>query len=433
MMLPVRNSSNSLLGGSRFSRFIGRTLRVRNFNKLLLAALLVGAAGTALAGTPCGTNLEYEIVGTTLILTSSNPAAAATIDASAFKEKTFSTSFTKVIIPENVTQINSAAFYGCSGLTEVVIPPNVTLIGVNAFYGCSSLVSVLCRPRTAPTLGTDAFTGCHANLQICVPAIGAYSSTDWDTSYGESLTLCFLDENNEETITSDQIKYIRDTYHLNDIDIFRTLRKAGCFNTLTLPFNVPDIESSPLTGAEVYTFSSATVENGTLQLEIEKVTSNSLTAGVPYLIQWPNTGEVLNHMYFSGITWDNDQSADDAGTGQVTYHGFYGRTHINDDTDGEQHLNLFLGGNNTLYWPNDGNNANAKMLGFRAYFHVNTSGPSLAPIYRGMPASLRIKSTPTDVNSVTSNPSPVTEKVLRNGQIIIIRNGEQYSITGQRL
>lgn len=401
---------------------------VRNFNKLLLAALLVGAAGTALAGTPCGTNLEYEIVGTTLVLTSPNPAVAATIDASAFKDKTFSTSFTKVIIPENVTQINSAAFYGCSGLTEVVIPPNVTLIGESAFYGCSSLVSVLCRPTTAPALGNDAFTGCHASLLICVPTLGAYSDTDWDTSYGTKLTLCFLDENDEQATTAEQIKHIRDTYHLNYIDIFRTLRKAGSFNTLTLPFSVPDIESSPLTGAEVYTFSSATVEDGTLQLEIEKVTSNSLTAGVPYLIQWPNTGEVLNHMHFSDITWDNDQSASTVSSTHVNYVGFYGMTQIDDD---ENHSNLFLKGNNTLYWPAEGDES--KMLGFRAYFHVvNTSGPSLAPLYRGMPASLRIKATPTDIENVQQD-EVSCRKELRNGQLVIIRNGETFSINGQKL
>ena len=374
---------------------------VRNFNKLLLAALLVGAAGTALADPepPVLVNLEYEIVGTTLVLTSSDPASPAKITPSAFENNLI---ITKVIIPENVDEVM-----------------------YHAFYGCSSLVSVLCRPQTAPTLGADAFTGCHASLLICVPTLSAYSYTDWDTSYGTKLTLCFLDENNEETTTANQIKHIRDTYHLNYIDIFRTLRKAGSFNTLTLPFNVPDIESSPLTGAEVYTFSSATVEDGTLQLEIEKVTS--LTAGVPYLIQWPNTGEVLNHMHFSGITWDNDQSASTVSSTYVNYVGFYGMTQISYDAN---HSNLFLKGNNTLYWPAEEDVSS--MLGFRAYFHVNTSAPLSAPLYRGMPASLRIKSTPTDIENVQQD-EVSCRKELRNGQLVIIRNGETFSINGQKL
>ena len=104
------------------------------------------------------------------------------------------------------------------------------------------------------------------------------------------------------------------------------------------------------------------------------------------------------------------------------------RTHIDDDAN---HSNLFLGGNNTLYWPTDGNDSNAKILGFRAYFHINTSSPSPAPIYRGMPASLRIKSTPTDIETVQTDNAP--RKELRNGQLVIIRNGETFSLNGQKL
>lgn len=427
--------------------------RERNYKTLLLTALLIGAVSTASAWENCGTNLQYVIDGTILRLQSPDPTAEAVI---APVSGIFgNTTITSVSFPENVTtisaqtfngctslayvdlgnvqNISSYAFYNCSALQEIVIPLAVTNIGAYAFYGCSALKNVLCRPYPAPALGTDAFTNCHGDLMICVSSLGAYRyQSNWN-SYYEAVKLkdCFLDEYDEQTVANDKISEFR-SLSRTDIDIFRTLRKAGCFNTLTLPFTVPDIASSPLAGAEVYEFVGATVVDNALQLDIAPLAGSSLIAGTPYLIQWSNTGEVLNHMYFSGITWDDNQTADDAGAGQVKYHGFYGRTHINDDTDGEQHLNLFLGGNNTLYWPNDGNNANAKMLGFRAWFQVST-GASLAPVYRGMPASLRIKSTPTDVNSVTSNPSPVTEKVLRNGQIIIIRNGEQYSITGQKL
>ena len=200
-----------------------------------------------------------------------------------------------------------------------------------------------------------------------------------------------------------------------------------------MPFNVPDLAASPLGGdnVEVYTFSSATVEDGTLVLNIEKVVSNNLSAGTPYLIQWDNTGAVLNRMTFTDITWDADQSADEAGTDDVRYIGFYGRTHIDDDAN---HSNLFLKGNNTLYWPAEDDDSS--MLGFRAYFHVNTSSPSSAPLYRGMPAALRINSTPTGIESPSllgEGRGEAAEKVLRDGQLIIIRNGEKYSINGQKL
>ena len=214
--------------------------------------------------------------------------------------------------------------------------------------------------------------------------------------------------------------------------IIRTLRKAGCFNTLCLPFSVPNIGESPLAGAEVYTFTSATVKDGTLQLEIAPVTSGSLSAGTPYLIQWDNTGEVLNHMHFTNITWDSDNAAESAGTGAVQFKGFYGKTHIADETDGQQHLNLFLGANNELYWPNDGDDENAKMLGFRAYFQITQSGAASSPIRRGMPATLRIRNTATDIDNVQRDDVQCT-KVLRNGQLYLMYKGQMYDVRGQKV
>ena len=408
-------------------------LQVRNYKSLLLAALLVGAVSTASAGTPCGNNLEWVLNGSTLVLSSPNPYSAATIYAQAFRNKG---DFTDVIIPDNVTQIHTKAFENCTALTNVVIPASVDSIGVEAFKGCSALSDVLCRRYYAPKLGTDAFTNCHASLKICVPALGTYrNETNWSHYDDETrLTACiFLDENDEQSNTEAKINAYR-TASLTDVDIFRTLRKAGCFNTLTLPFNVPDIAASPLgrDNVEVYEFVGAEVLDGALQLDIAKVTSISLSAGTPYLIQWNSTGEVMTRLHFSGITaWDSDNNAEST-SGNVKLHGFYGKTHINDATDGEQHLNLFLQGGNQLYWPTDGSNDDAKMLGFRAWFQITGNTLAGAPIRRDMPASLRIVSTPTDIESI--KPLEVSvQKELRDGQIIINRNGEQYSITGQKL
>ncbi len=335
-----------------------------------------------------------------------------------------------------MTQIHTKAFENCTALTNVVIPASVDSIGVEAFKGCSALSDVLCRRYYAPKLGTDAFTNCHASLKICVPALGTYrNETNWSHYDDETrLTACiFLDENDEQSNTEAKINAYR-TASLTDVDIFRTLRKAGCFNTLTLPFNVPDIAASPLgrDNVEVYEFVGAEVLDGALQLDIAKVTSISLSAGTPYLIQWNSTGEVMTRLHFSGITaWDSDNNAEST-SGNVKLHGFYGKTHINDATDGEQHLNLFLQGGNQLYWPTDGSNDDAKMLGFRAWFQITGNTLAGAPIRRDMPASLRIVSTPTDIESI--KPLEVSvQKELRDGQIIINRNGEQYSITGQKL
>ena len=480
-------------------------LLVRNYNKLLLAALLLGAAGTALA-TPqdCGTNLQWEFDNVTgrLTFTSPDPTQPATMAYPGVHDPMvitdipwydYCTNITSIVFPDNLTNIAAYAFYqsavtsvtlptsltlvgsnafcfctsltnvelsnvqniatqafmGCTSLNNVVIPPTVTNIGVQVFYGCSSLSNVLCRPYHAPALGTDVFTYCDAGLQICVPALGTYQyETNWKF-YADAtkLTDCaFLDESDEQNNTESKINVYRGNpaeskLPLTSVTLFRTLRKAGCFNTLTLPFSVPNLATSPLGGdnVEVYTFTDAIVENGALIFDIAKVNNNRLEAGVPYLIQWNNTGEIMTRMYFTDIDgWDADNTAETtSGTG-VTYHGFYGKTHINDDTNGTNHLNLFLGGGNQLYWPSDGADENAKMLGFRAWFRINGSSVSGAPIRRGMPATLRIIATPTAIIETAADPSSLQggeggRLVLRDGQLVIIRNGQTFSLNGQRL
>lgn len=437
----------------------------RNFKNILLL-LLIGAAGTAYAWEDCGTNIQYEIDGSGVLrFLSPDPTLPATIVSEAFKDNK---AITSVTLPENVTTIEGQAFMGCTALTDidlgsvqlissyafnsctslnnVVIPPTVTNIGVEAFRGCTSLQHILCRPFTAPALGNDGFTDCHTNLQICVPNLGSYNATDFWKDY--NLGLCnFLDENDASSVAEDKIESFRNSL-ITDVDIFRTLRKAGCFNTLTLPFNVPNITASPLVGAEVYEFAGATVVDGTLQLDITPLVGNSLSAGTPYLIQWPNTGEVMTRLSFDGISWDTDQTADNAGTGDVLFRGFYGKTHMDDEISGEQHLNLFLGSGNQLYWPEE--NDATSMLGFRAWFQITNSGASLAPIRRGMPATLRIVTTPTAIDEISSSlqgegQSPIERPVdgrrtnfrgrlvLRNGQLVIIRNGQTFSLNGQKL
>ena len=103
-------------------------------------------------------------------------------------------------------------------------------------------------------------------------------------------------------------------------------------------------------------------------------------------------------------------------------------THIEEGN----HYNLFLGADDTLYWPEENDETNMK--GFRAYWAVDHSQPSPVPIRRGMRASLRVPqvtgiATGTDSEQV----SVKSEKQVREGRVVLLINGEQYSIGGQKL
>ena len=65
---------------------------------------------------------------------------------------------TKLIIPDDVTNISSYAFSGCSDLTSVTIPNSVSSIGEGAFKGCNGLTSITI-PNSVTSVGSYAFDG----------------------------------------------------------------------------------------------------------------------------------------------------------------------------------------------------------------------------------------------------------------------------------
>ncbi|MBO5933533.1 MAG: leucine-rich repeat protein [Bacteroidaceae bacterium] len=63
------------------------------------------------------------------------------------------------IIPNDVTEIASAAFSGCEGLTSIKLPDSVTTINKSAFAGCTDLKTVYLSNNII-NIGDDSFYGC---------------------------------------------------------------------------------------------------------------------------------------------------------------------------------------------------------------------------------------------------------------------------------
>ena len=93
------------------------------------------------------------------------PDSVTTIEGSAFRG---CSSLTTITIPDSVTTIGDLAFAYCSSLRSVTIPDSVTTIGFGVFEDCSSLTSVTI-PDSVTTIGGSAFYGCSSLISITVP------------------------------------------------------------------------------------------------------------------------------------------------------------------------------------------------------------------------------------------------------------------------
>ena len=72
------------------------------------------------------------------------------------------------VIPNNVTSIGDYAFEGCTGLTSITIPNSVMNIGEYAFYDCTGLTSITI-PNSVTSIGEGTFSDCTGLTSITIP------------------------------------------------------------------------------------------------------------------------------------------------------------------------------------------------------------------------------------------------------------------------
>ena len=203
-----------------------------------------------------------------------------------------------------------------------------------------------------------------------------------------------------------------------DIDLTRSLTNAS-YNTLCLPFDLSSeqVEATFGAGTSIGQLTSARIkENDELYLNFSFV--NTMEAGVPYIIQPENN--VANPL-IENVTIDNTLRPADFE--HVAFKGVFSPKEI-EVQSADSYSILLLGANNTLSWPN----TTANMKGMRAYFDLSTQA---SMIVRRASFGFHQEGQATGIEEIQSQQQ--SAKILRNGQLYIIRNGEEYTITGARV
>ena len=199
-----------------------------------------------------------------------------------------------------------------------------------------------------------------------------------------------------------------------NVSLTRSLTSAQ-YNTFCLPFALTDEQMQEVFGEgyDLEELTSSSLDGDLLNMEFTPRTD--LEAGKPYLLQ---PAVDVENPTFEGVTI----TATSPGTSTTDYIDFkaiYSPTWL---TDGDESL-LFLGADNTLFSPAGSTDP---MKGFRGYFKTKNgvkANAIRAHITKKTGSTTGIGDLKTDGQQRT--------KVLRNGQLLIIRGENTYNAQGQ--
>ena len=200
-----------------------------------------------------------------------------------------------------------------------------------------------------------------------------------------------------------------------NVQLNRTI-SGGMYNAICLPFALTGSQVKAAFGndVELYYLDDASLDGEVLNLQF--ATANDIYQGTPYLIK--TSSDVVDPT-FNGVSIVLEEASS-------TYHNewpvsFKG-SFVAQSISGSD--NLLLYANDKVGFSTSGTN----LKGFRAYFHLTS--PSLAPSIKRA-RIVAPHNTPTDIELVGTESSLNTQKVLRDAQLIIIKNGVQYNAQGQ--
>ena len=187
------------------------------------------------------------------------------------------------------------------------------------------------------------------------------------------------------------------------------------YNTICLPYAMSDAEMQLRFGVgyDLEEFVSSSLDGDELSLVFSPATS--LVAGKPYLLKPSINAPALSYL---SVKIAADSPADQTSDEFISFHGTFAPTLL----EGGNKKILFLGADDELFWPA----ADGNIKGFRAYFEVKGVAQQAvrARIIKGEEADQAIDQT-------SQEPIANSQKLIKDGQLLIERNGKIYNAQGQ--
>ncbi len=285
---------------------------------------------------------------------------------------------------------------------------------------------------TTPPTRTDA--GDYSVQYKIVPD----DEVNYNTIGPETVTVTIVDYPTITDQTADDATIASILTGLTDpwqLKVKRIIYADGEYNTICLPFalDASALAASPLAGFNnLKTIKGASVTGSgqalSIDIFVEDVTE--MEAGKPYLISYPSAhADIVDPVFQLSSTTSYELHAGSVTADGVTFKGMFAQVHIDPYTNERDEDYLFLGANSQLMWPN---NDASYMRGFRAYFIIDRNAIPAQVAPRGTHA--RFVNAPKQPTSIENTELYTqAQKLLENGQLIILKNGIKYNAQGQVL
>ena len=339
------------------------------------------------------------------------PNSVTSIGNSAFRN---CQSLTSITIPNSVTSIGGSAFSGCSSLNSITIPNSITSIESKVFYRCSSLTSITI-PNSVTSIGYDAFSGCSGLTSITIPnsvtEIGSYAFREC-----EKLGTLVLGDKIKE-IGGHAFEECNKLYHIYCYAPEPPIAEESIFTNYNVNLYVP------CNYLDNYKYDRVFGSFRYIQcIESEDVTTNDVVVN-------PGANDVT-------ITWPTEGNADTYTI--VIKKGNEVFCTLTFNAEG-QLLNIAFapgrdGNHPVQYAEQAGNGYRFTVTGLEegTHYAYNIDVRDAANKTIKSHAGEFTTESMTAVENITTNNANI-QKILRDGQLLILRDGVEYTVMGQEL